>query len=106
MKIPPDIITTLVGGPCDGQKVELHLFDGRDWINAFKQVPAHVKPYDEQPSCHTEHSSHAYRLREFRHPNGRAFVVFAEPELPDSEVIRACEKLWRRSATDAMWNST
>jgi hypothetical protein len=105
MKIPPDIITTLVGGPCDGQRVELHLFDGRCWINAFKQGPANVEPYEEQPESPGEHSSHGYRLREFRHPNGRAFVVFAEPELSDSEVIRACENLRRRSATDAMWES-
>jgi hypothetical protein len=104
-RIPPDIITTLVGGPCDGQKVDLHLFDGRSWMSAFKQVPAYVKPYKDQPRSYQEHCTHAYRLREFRHPNSRAFVVFADPELSDSEVIDACEKLRKRSATDAMWDS-
>lgn len=104
MNIPPNIITTLVGGPCDGQEISSLLFDGRTWISAFKQVPAQVTPYEETPPTLSETCSHHYNLREGRYPNGRGYVVFAHPDLSDAEVFQACETLLQRPPTDALWD--
>jgi len=93
MNIPPNIITTLVGGPCDGQMVSEHLFDGRTEINAFKQTPAQVTPIDEAVDIPRNDVSHRYVLREGRYPRGGGFVVFAYPEMPDVDVFHACERL-------------
>lgn len=99
-EIPPSIITTLVGGPCNGQKVGLHLFDGRTEINAFKQVPTHCAPYDEGPFVEKEEIFHRYALRMALHTNGASFAAFADPGMPDAEFFAACDSLRKQMHPD------
>jgi len=102
MNMAPNIITTLVGGPCNGQTVQYLLFDGRTGISVFKQVPAQVTPYDEEPN--RQEITHHYTLRQGRYPQGGGFVVFAHPDLSDAEVFLACKNLQKFPPTEALWN--
>ncbi|MDR6579991.1 hypothetical protein [Pseudomonas extremaustralis] len=97
-QILPSIITTLVGGPCAGQKVNESYFDGRKSIYVMQNPAPTYMPQPEDPVANPFVC--LYQLREGRYPDGRSFVVFTDPSMPDAEVFSACESLRKQTHPD------
>jgi len=98
-QILPSIITTLVGGPCAGQKVNESYFDGRKSIYVMENPQPTYMPQPEDPVGNAKVC--LYQLREGRYPAGGSFVVFSDPSMPDVQILSACESL--RKQTHPGW---